>query len=338
MCMGRIRHLVWGVVRGAALFFGAFSALNAVPLAVGSPRAEDLWWVDLSYLPGFVGGALGAATAILLLWLAISPRMTSGRRRATQLACAFVSVSAAVNVVGFYRAWGDGSMVPGVPLPFSAVIAVVFALMALAVWRVDPPDPATRLDPVLVGVVAVVFALAFPLAQVAFFGTTDYRRSADIAVVLGAKVHDSGVLSQSLEDRVQTGVELYRAGDVRYLLMSGGIEPNGIDETIAMRDRAVALGVPASAILMDNGGVDTDSTVRDTVRMFDEVGASRVLVVSQFYHLPRVKLAYRAAGWNVRTVPARAGAVIGKTPLFVAREIAGFWVYWARAMWRDVRA
>lgn len=336
--MGRINHVVWGCLRGAALFFGAFSALNAVPLAVGSQRAEDLWWVDLSYLPGVAGGALGATTAILLLWLGFVPRMKPWRRIATLLACVFVSMSAAVNITGFYRAWGEGSIVPGVPLPFSAVIAVVFALMALAVWRVDAPEIARRFDPVLVGVVAVLFALAFPLAQVAFFGTTDYRRIADVAVVLGAKVHDTGVLSQSLEDRVQTGVELYRSGEVRYLLMSGGIEPNGIDETVAMRDRAMALGVPAKAILMDNGGVDTDSTVRDTVRIFDEVGATRVLVVSQFYHLPRIKLAYRAAGWNVRTVPAQAGAVIGKTPLFVAREVAGFWVYWARAMWRDVRA
>jgi hypothetical protein len=50
-----------------------------------------------------------------------------------------------------------------------------------------------------------------------------------------------------------------------------------------------------------------------------------------------VKLAYLAAGWNVRTVPAKEIEPIWKTPLFVIREIPGFWVYWARSFVRDVR-
>jgi vancomycin permeability regulator SanA len=182
----------------------------------------------------------------------------------------------------------------------------------------------------------MALAVLFPLAQVTFFGLTDYRRPADAAVVLGAKVHDDGRLSSSLRDRVDTGIELYREGLVPTLVMSGGIGANGVDEAVAMRDYAVSLGVPADDILCDSKGVNTDATVRNTLDLLGD-GTGEVLVVSQFYHLPRIKLAYQAAGRRVYTVPAGEKVPIGKTPLFVAREVPGFWVYWTRAIWRDVR-
>jgi vancomycin permeability regulator SanA len=179
--------------------------------------------------------------------------------------------------------------------------------------------------------------LVFPLAQMAFFGGTDYRRHADVAVVFGAKAMAGGVLSTSLEDRVRTGADLYRTGLVPRLIMSGGVDASAVDETIAMRDRAIALGVPSSAITLDNGGDNTDASVADTVPMFRRMHVRTVLAVSQFYHLPRIKLAYRAAGWDVQTVPATVSRYIDQTPLSVAREIPAFWTYWAASLLTGLR-
>jgi len=187
----------------------------------------------------------------------------------------------------------------------------------------------------VVGFVLVV--TLFPLAQIGFFGTSDYRAKADAAVVFGARVFDNGVLSPSLRDRVVTGVDLYKAGLVHKLVMSGGLEANGIDETVAMRGAAVKAGVPASAILLDPKGLDTDATVRNTSAIFQREGIRGVLAVSQGYHLPRVKLAYLAAGLDVRTVPAKEIEPIWKTPIFIARELPAFWQYWLRAFVHDIR-
>ncbi len=74
------------------------------------------------------------------------------------------------------------------------------------------------------------------MAQVYFFGTSDYSRKADVAVVLGAQVLPGGSLSTSLSDRVVTAVELYKADRVDRLIMSGGVDPLGQDEARAMRD------------------------------------------------------------------------------------------------------
>jgi len=58
--------------------------------------------------------------------------------------------------------------------------------------------------------------------------------------------------------------------------------------------------------------------------------SATVLAVSQFYHLPRIKLAYARAGWDVWTVPSH-DTPISKNRIAMLREIPAFWLYYARA-------
>lgn len=331
----RARELVDGFVRGLALFVGVFSGLNVVGALLGEGFGADLWWIDLSVLPARLGSVFAAVAAGLLVAYAVAPDVSRVRGRLTAIACAALAVIAALNVAGFYRAWQAHTIDPGVPVPLSALVALVFLAIGADVW-VRGGHAARPVEHVATVAFALLVAFAFPLAQITFFGTTDYRREADVAVVFGAKVHDSGRLSSSLEDRVRTGVELLQGGYVDALVMSGGVGANGIDEAGAMKQRAIELGVPEDAVMTDSLGVDTDSTVRDTVVLLGGPDTTRVIAVSQFYHLPRIKMAYAAAGQEVYTVPAHERAPIGKTPLFVLREVPGFWVYWARSWWRDV--
>jgi vancomycin permeability regulator SanA len=324
------------VARSVALFVGVYSLANTAAGALSSRQTQDLWWIDLRFLPSAVAVGSSVACAVVMIAFAVAPKMSSWRRVLTLVACVALAAAALQNVTAFYRAWGAGSFAPAVPFPFSLVIAAVFGLLGWAVWMLHPKKLVIG-DHIAVVVGVVVVALLFPLAQVAFFGSSDYRARADAAVVFGARVFDNGALSPSLRDRVATGVQLYKAGLVDKLVMSGGRETNGIDETTAMRDAAVKAGVPTSAIVLDSKGLDTDATVRNTVAIFSRLGVHRVLAVSQGYHLPRVKLAYLAAGWDVRTVPAKELEPIWKTPIFVAREVPAFWQYWARGLVRAVR-
>lgn len=330
--------------RGVALFLGTFSAMNAIAVLAGAELGQDLWWIDLRLAPPLLASLLQIAAAFLLVAYAVRPLMPLPRRAATVAASTLLAGVALENAWGFYAAWRAGQIAPAVPVPLSVIVACMLAVVALAAWRSATAAPgaaaATRgswkAEWSVVVAAAVMLALAFPLAQVLFFGRTDYRRPADVVVVLGARVHGNGALSASLEERVRTAVELYQDGLAGRVIMSGGVGASGIDEAAAMRDRAVELGVPASDISLDSSGVDTDATVRNTVVLFRSDGVERVLVVSQFYHLPRIKLAYRAAGIDVYTVPAESIYPIGKTPLFVAREAAGFWVYWLRGWARGL--
>ena len=134
-----------------------------------------------------------------------------------------------------------------------------------------------------------------------FFGHTDYRRKADVIVVFGARAHADGSPSGVLSDRVTTACQLYRDGLADMLIFSGGPGDGDIDEPHAMRRLAMKLGVPDSAIRLDSAGLNTDATVGNTEVLFRQLHVSRVLAVSNFYHLPRIKMAYRQAGWDVYT-------------------------------------
>jgi uncharacterized SAM-binding protein YcdF (DUF218 family) len=158
------------------------------------------------------------------------------------------------------------------------------------------------------------------------FGPTRYDRPAECAVVFGARVWNDGTPSDALADRVDESVRLYHAGRVRKLVMSGGVEPeNGLSEPEVMRARAEARGVPRDAILLDDQGVDTASTVRNVARLLGREGLGSALVVSHYYHEPRAKMLFDRAGVRAWTVPATMTRRLYKEPYFIVREVAAFY-------------
>jgi uncharacterized SAM-binding protein YcdF (DUF218 family) len=172
--------------------------------------------------------------------------------------------------------------------------------------------------------------IAFALLQIALFGSTDYRRKADAIVVFGAGVTPDGQCSQALYDRVRTACLLYQQGFSSRLIFSGGPTPGNVHETDAMRDLAVGMGVAPQDITLDREGVNTRATVENTAGLFEQLGARRVLAVSQGYHLPRVKMAYQRKGLEVYTVPAQTTRPLQALPLYVSREVLALWYYYLR--------
>jgi uncharacterized SAM-binding protein YcdF (DUF218 family) len=72
--------------------------------------------------------------------------------------------------------------------------------------------------------------------------------------------------------------------------------------------------------------VNTEATVKNTLAISE---ARRILVVSHFYHLPRIKMAFQRRGVEVYTVPAKSSA-LAPMPYNLARETAAFWAYYLR--------
>lgn len=114
-----------------------------------------------------------------------------------------------------------------------------------------------------------------------------------VGLVFGAGLKRDGTPSDALGDRVQTAVELYQAGKVRKLLMTGDNGSSDYDEVTAMKRYAVARGVPASDVVLDYAGFRTyDSCYRakDIFMVMD------VIAVSQAFHLPRILYLCQARG------------------------------------------
>ena len=327
-----------GAARSLALFIGAFSLANALGYALGHSANQNIWWIDFSWLSTWIGAAaekmavvLECLVGIALVAWAVRPQ-TDARRRAVTVALLVVMATfAAQNVVGYWKLLLDGVLWRALPAPFSVLVVAALVWLACTVARseVVARDDVRSITGIVVGTLAVV--LVFPLLQICFFGTTDYRRTSDAAIVLGAQVHSDGTPSMALSERLDTAIELYRQGYVGTLVMSGGQGPDEpTNEVDAMRDYAEANGVPESAILLDPQGKSTEATVADTVPLIAAHGWKSVTVTSSFYHMPRIKMMYLLQGVDVLTVPTVGDVPNDGTAQALPREIPAWWVYWAK--------
>jgi vancomycin permeability regulator SanA len=331
------KHRDWivaAVARGLALFIGGFTLVGVYASWRHETLDFNIWWVALP-LGGWIAHVgLLALLGVALVAYAVAPRMRVWRRWTTLVVCAFFTVVTAWNGADFYRSWRAGDLRPGLPVPLSFVICALLVFVAWAALR--PPAPRRRRLAAAVVLIATAAAcvLLFPVAQVFFFGKTDYRRPAEIVVVFGAQVHEDGRASTSLRDRMDTAIGLYKDGLVKKVLVSGGVGDSGFNEALIMRDMAVEAGVRKRDVIVDSAGVNTEATVRDSRPFFEGAERPTALAVSQFYHLPRIKLAYQGEGATVFTVPAGTSSPIPQTPRFVVREIPAFWAYYLKAVLR----
>ncbi len=157
--------------------------------------------------------------------------------------------------------------------------------------------------------------------------TVDTAPTDRIAIVFGAGLTREGYPTAILRDRVETATQLYFAGKVQKLLMSGDNRFENYNEPGAMRDYAVSLGVPAEAIVVDYAGRRTYDTCYRAKAIF---GLSTALLVTQPFHLPRALFECNALGvqasgvaadnrhywplllliWNIREQLATVGAFV----------------------------
>ncbi len=125
--------------------------------------------------------------------------------------------------------------------------------------------------------------------------------SAPAAVVFGAGLTRSGQPTVILKDRVETAAQLYFSGKVQKLLMSGDNRTLDYNEPEAMRQYALSLGVPSSAIVLDYAGRRTYDTCYRARAIF---GLSSILLVTQSFHMPRALFLCNALGLKAEGVEA----------------------------------
>jgi len=127
-------------------------------------------------------------------------------------------------------------------------------------------------------------------------GFEDELVASDIGVVFGNKVNEDGSLSKRLTSRLDKGLELYRNGMVKRLVVSGGLGKEGHWEGSKMAEYLVSNGVRDSDILVDNFGNTTHATAVNFKKM--GIDAQSVILISQYYHITRSKLAFSKEGFD----------------------------------------
>lgn len=314
------------------MFLGGFSLLNILGEFRYPGFDSNHWWIDFRPVDGLASQVLLIGTSIFLVAYSIRPRLSMWRRVLTLALVSFLLVVCVWNVTGFYILLNKGTITAGFPVAFSLIVstAITIVLVALVAEKGKLQGKKVLLTKIVFIATVAMCLVGFPLGQMFCFGKTDYRRPADAIVVFGARVYADGRLSHALADRMRTGCELYLEGLAERLILSGGPGDGTVHETEAMQKMAMALGVPEAAILLDKSGLNTQATVENTCEMFGHLGIKRVLVVSHFYHLPRIKMSYQRRHWEVYTVPAKESYILTEMPKYIIREVAALLVYYLR--------
>ncbi len=147
-----------------------------------------------------------------------------------------------------------------------------------------------------------------------------------VAIVFGAGLWRNGDPTPVLADRVTMAADLYKAGKVEKLLVSGDNRFIDYNEPEAMRQLAMSLGVPSEDIIRDYAGRRTYDTCYRAKAIF---GVEKAILVTQTFHMARAiytcnRLGVEASGvasdmriyrkssvlyWNMRELIATAAAL-----------------------------
>jgi uncharacterized SAM-binding protein YcdF (DUF218 family) len=185
-------------------------------------------------------------------------------------------------------------------------------------------------------VIALAVAVAAPTLLAVYvyqYGQADRAAPADVIIILGAGTRPSGAPSPGHTRRIRHGVALYQEGLAPWILCTGGYtdrHPNS--EAHACATLARNLGVPDSAILLEENSSSTEENAIEARRVMDEHGLETAIVVSDNYHLLRAELLFGAQGIPVTVSPAQAtaGPLYWRTALTnMYREVAalGWYVF-----------
>lgn len=214
----------------------------------------------------------------------------------------------------------------------------------LAYGEPVPPPPAERAEPkpaprprrraplpvrmvrgLLKLVLFLVACWALLVAAIALYGRRDEARRADAIVVLGAAQYN-GHPSPVLEARLEHAVDLYRRGLARTLIVTGGQAPGDtVSEAVVSKRWAAKAGVPEESILVTSG-MTTRESMGDVGRLMKQRGLREAILVSDPFHMLRLKLLAREMGLHGLTSPTRTSPISrspGQERRFLLRESIG---------------
>jgi uncharacterized SAM-binding protein YcdF (DUF218 family)/glycosyltransferase involved in cell wall biosynthesis len=191
---------------------------------------------------------------------------------------------------------------------------------------------------VVIAASLLLFQTPFAWMLAAPLRMSEAPRPADAIVVFAGGVGESGQAGGGYQERVKMAVDLYNGGFAQRLVFESGYV-FAFREAEIMRDLAMRLGVPASAILVENHGANTYD---DVIRVRDVIRANgwrTILFVSSPYHMRRATAVWRKQAPDVSVVPTPVaesqfyahgrGATLDQVR-GLAREYVALAAYWWR--------
>jgi len=169
--------------------------------------------------------------------------------------------------------------------------------MKRAIWNV-----------IVVAVSALLLAIVYVSVRIEQQSTRDEARPADLILVLGAAEY-RGKPSPVLKARLDHAFDLYRRGLAPRIMTTGGAGGDPVfTEGGVGRSYLTARGVPSEAIVVENEGETTVDSVAMAGEIMYRMGLHSAIVVSDGYHIFRVKKMLQSRGLSVYGSPRKERA------------------------------
>jgi len=157
-------------------------------------------------------------------------------------------------------------------------------------------------------------------------GLNDELEVVDAAVVLGNRVELNGQPSDRLQARLDKAVQLYEENFFEYIIVSGGTGKEGLDEAEVMKNYLVDQGIPEDRIIEDPDGYNSYMTAENSKVIMDDLNLQSVMVISQYFHISRTKLAFEKVGFE--NIASAHAEIFDQRDLYsTLREFPAFYTY-----------
>lgn len=173
-----------------------------------------------------------------------------------------------------------------------------------------------RVVKLAIGIVGLVFVFwLVSLLQVWNAGRSANREPVDALIVLGAAQYD-GRPSPQFQARLDHTLELWNLNLASYIVVTGGKQTGDrFTESQAARKFLMSKGVASDLIFEENTGTTTYESLLAVSQIATERNISRVLIVSDPFHVLRAKLIAEEVGLVAFTSPTRSSVIRGWSAL-----------------------
>ncbi len=128
--------------------------------------------------------------------------------------------------------------------------------------------------------------------------------------------------------RTAEGIRLFAGGWADTLIFSGAAkDTDGPSNAEVMRSQALAAGVPAESILIEDLSVNTQQNAANTQEILASNNFNEVILVTSGYHQKRASLEFEKRAEGVRVL---------NQPLLSDQDWSGFWWLTPRGWWLAV--
>lgn len=292
------------VSRGAALGLACIISLNLLEVFAFNTSAIHNWLCDFRMVPQPLCVVVLSMLATAFVLFSIRPVMPGSVR---------VVTIALVTLVAMFVAWDLWDTMQQVPeslrstaMSRSMGTIMLFAVAGAGILAGPSSAASGMLSIFTISVSSVLSILGFIVVtlQTESIGDPMPADPAPAVHVLGCAVAADGTPSQELSDRVTTGCRLYLEGHGKLLILSGAADNGSADSTAVMKQLALNAGVPESALRLDPASATVAQAVQFAAEQPELRRDQRIILVTHWYQLARIRMVGRQTGMRIIGVPA----------------------------------